>query len=305
MYPEEADMWPDELEAFDMAEAADFMPEDVMSEAELEMFDNSAALAEALLEVLNDDYADATPEEAEEVLSDVLETMPLAEAFNFKKVLGQIAQTGLPLAGGAAGTLFGGPAGTAIGGKLGQMAAQAVSGSKTPGAQAAMAKPAGAAFGAAGPLAKASSDAGPAAAKKFLNAIQNPAALTAILALAFGEAGRKSVKVGEGGQSVPASAIAGMLSQLASEAAAEADEFLGASEETSAYLTDGEGHFLADPAVPEERAEALYRLLCDAERQRLKTEMATYSAYFPDDLDSDDDAAEGLARLRRRRVRYG
>lgn len=92
-----------------------------------------------------------------------------------------------------------------------------------------------------------------------------------------------------------AGAIASMLSALAGEAAADADELLRESDETSAYLRDSEGNFLADPAVPEERAEALYRVLSHAEDQWLDAEMATYSAYWssPDDFDPDEALEDG------------
>ena len=92
---------------------------------------------------MDDVYADVDPEDMEDALAEVLDSMSPAEAFNFAKAMrtigrsasqivtdptfSKIARTALPIAGGAVGTLIGGPAGTALGSKLGSAAGGAMS----------------------------------------------------------------------------------------------------------------------------------------------------------------------------------
>ena len=99
-------------------------------------------LADVLRSTLHDDYADASDDEVEDALANVLDSLSPAEAFNFGSALNQIgksasrvvsdpafvsvARTALPVLGGATGTLIGGPAGTALGGKLGRLAASSL-----------------------------------------------------------------------------------------------------------------------------------------------------------------------------------
>ncbi len=99
-------------------------------------------LADVLRSALHERYADASDEEMDDALANVLDSMSPAEAFNFASALhrigtgaGQlisdpafasIARTALPVLGGAAGTIIGGPVGTALGSKLGSLAASAL-----------------------------------------------------------------------------------------------------------------------------------------------------------------------------------
>ena len=99
-------------------------------------------LADVLRSTLHESYADASDDEMEDALANVLDSLSPAEAFNFGSALNRIgksasrvvsdpafvsvARTALPVLGGAAGTLIGGPAGTAVGGKLGSLAASAL-----------------------------------------------------------------------------------------------------------------------------------------------------------------------------------
>jgi hypothetical protein len=99
-------------------------------------------LADVLRSALHEEYANASDEEVGDALANVLDSMSPAEAFNFASALNQIgkgagqlisdptfaavAQTALPILGGAAGTMIGGPVGTALGSKLGSLAASAL-----------------------------------------------------------------------------------------------------------------------------------------------------------------------------------
>jgi hypothetical protein len=233
-------------------------------EEELDLEEDFPRLAEVLREALREDYEDAPPEEMENALAGVLEAMTPAESFNLTKALrqvekgaaqtladpavGQIASTALPLAGAAAGTYFGGPAGTAIGSQLGGAAAKSLSGAKpTP------------------PAAPGSSPLPPAA--KGLVLTQDPRVLKTLLALAMGEHGRKSI------DGVPIGRIMNLLSTVFNQAAADADELLYSSGETSSYLLDDEGAYLTGPERPADRADALYTTLLDAENEHFAEAM--------------------------------
>lgn len=251
------DMWLDEAEALEAEETVE--------------------LAEALREVLHEDYRDATPEEMQEALFNILGTMTPAEGLNFGKILGQIRRAGkkvlddptvgqiaqvvLPVAGATVGTLAGGPAGTAIGGKLGQAAGQAFSKGSQPSSAAATA-----------PVSPSSPQGGSAAAEQLLQLTQNPDVLKSLSSLALGSLGNMNVKLGNGGPSVPVGGVMNLIGTLAGKAAVDADELLRESEHSSSYLLDEEGQFLGDPSVPEDRAQALYNALSDAENHRLEAE---------------------------------
>ena len=316
-YDDEYDDWEDDYsDALESAEEADDLSGDGMFEVfadyEPDMFDDAAALAEALREVLNEDYQDATPEEMQDILFNILDTMTPAAEFSVtsalrkisqagKKVLrdptvSQIAQTALPLTGSALGTIYAGPVGTDVGGKLGQAAGQAFTGGRKRWAMPAPAKKAaGNAMRGVTSVSHASSQSGSAAAAKLLGLTQNPDMLKSLLALALGSQGRESIQVGQDGPPVQLDGFMNLLSQLVSEAVADADELLRESEEMSAYLRDSEDDFLADAdsAVSEDYAQILYETMSDAENQQLATEAALYSAYLElaDELDEEDDMA--------------
>jgi hypothetical protein len=212
---------------------------------------------------LSDDFANASPEEMDEALFGVLESMSPAEAFNFTKalqqiskgagqalsdpVVGQIVRTALPIVGGAAGTVIGGPLGTALGSSLGTAAAAALPGGK----------PMRPTTPAPTPPASAVSGGSPAAAKGLV-LTQQPDVLKSLLAVAMGQKGQQSVN------GIPVAAVMNMLSNVFGQAAADADElsFLageGADEASDAFL-DEEGH-------PD--SQSLYTRLMDAENVEL------------------------------------
>jgi hypothetical protein len=217
-------------------------------------------LSQSLGEALRDEYAYATPEELDEALGKVLESLAPAEAYDFAKALqqagksarrvledpalAQIAKTALPLAGGA----LGGPAGISLGSGLGSVAAQAL---------AARAKPppgAGAPPAGKPPVAAGSS----AAATGFLLSQTRPA-LLATLATAMGDHGRKAI------DGVQVADIMRLLSEVYAHAARDADELQQFSSEPPSYPLDAEG----DPEAPMDRARALYTALVAAETEAL------------------------------------
>lgn len=228
-----------------------------------------AELAEVLRDALAEEHADAPPEEMEEALYSVLESLPPAESIDFTKALRQVgsaatvlddptlrhvASVALPIAGGAAGTLVGGPAGTAVGSGLGSAAAGALARGKAgpaPATAATTPKP---------PVASGS----PAAAAG-LALTQNKDVLTSLLALALGEHGRKTV-----GDGVPVGAVMNTLGTIFSQAAADADELL-LEEEAPTYRLDDQSAF--SPAAPLDRAEDLYARLLDAENAQIAQAM--------------------------------
>lgn len=185
-----------------------------------------AELAVALGEALDDGYAMATIDDLEEALSNVLDSMTAAEAFNFAKALkqiergaakvvadpafNQVAAAVLPLAGGALGTVIGGPVGTSLGTSLGSAAAKALPGRTT--------QPA--------PVGRAPTpvSGGSAAAAQGLVLTQQPDVLKALLSLAMGEHGQKSVN------GAPVGQVMGMLSSVFGQAAEDADALLYAEQ---------------------------------------------------------------------------
>jgi hypothetical protein len=197
----------------------------------------------ALRSALRDEYADASEQEMQEALTDVLDAMSPAEAFNFGSALNRIAKsanqvladptfqsvaaTALPIAGGLAGTFVGGPAGAALGSSLGNLAAGALAARAAPPRPAAPpAPPAPAAprIPAASPAPPAASPAPPAvaggsaAAAQSLVLTQQPDVLRSLLATALGSVGRKDVS------GIPNAQLLAQVSRLFGQAAADADE---------------------------------------------------------------------------------
>jgi hypothetical protein len=294
MYYQELEMMflEEELEALEMEGEnqfiEDYLPEG-FGEDETDFYDATAELAETLREVLHEEYQDASHEEMEVALFNVMESLTPAEGFNFAKVLsqvsktgqqvlkdptvGQIAKTVLPTAGAAVGTIFGGPLGTAVGSQLGKTAAQAFSGKPKPAPPPSVPT-----------VSQPPPQGGSTAAAQLLQLTQNPDMLKSLLSLALGAHGKQSIPVGKGEQTVPVGAFMNLLSTLAGKATADAESLLLESDEMTAYLRDSEGDFMVDPAVPEDRAQALYETLLDAENQQLIAEAAAgepWSKYFP------------------------
>lgn len=316
-------------EDYDDIDEADYDPE-FWAEYELDLFDDLTELANALREVVHEDYQQASPEEMEDALFNILDQMTLAESVNFtsalrqvgrsgEKVLkdpttGKVARTGLPIAGATIGTIYGGPTGTAVGGKLGQAAAQAFPGGKTKSTPPLVSKttpptppaePTGTAAGIGPgqvplqapsvekkeqPVATGSSmpvqdspQGGSTAARQVLFVTESPVMKKVLLGLSLGSSGKNSVSIGKEGQTVRSGELMALLAKLAGEAAADADQLVWENDETPAYLLDSEGRFVADPAVPEERAEALYEALLTAENQELISEelRPSWSDFIP------------------------
>ena len=69
----------------------------------------------------------------------------------------------------------------------------------------------------------------------------------------------------------------------------DAEELFGETDVTPGYLLDSEGNFRIDPVVAEDRADALYQALLDAQNQRLADEAALYEAYLEFDAASEMD----------------
>ena len=225
-----------------------------------------ADLADVLRCSLHDDYADASEEIIDEALAEVLDSMSPAESLSVAGALsqigkgaghllsdptfGQIARSALPMAGGALGTVAGGSFGTVLGTRLGAAAASALPAraasqapvvpiavvpqagpvpgtpptaalAAVPGAAPAAAVPGAPRTAAPAVVAPASSVAdGSAAAARALVLAQHPAVLQSLLAAALGQYGQTHV----GG--VPVAKMLGMLSEVADEAAADADELM-------------------------------------------------------------------------------
>ena len=154
----------------------------------------------------------------------------------------------LPIAGTVIGTAVGGPIGAQLGGKLGSLAGSAI----------------GAATGQ--PAAPGGLGGGGSAASQLLSTITKPETLQAVASMAMGAMGKSNVSVG--GTSVPVSAFANLLGTLVGKAQAEYAESLSSAEGdgTPAYMQDYAGQPVSDPAVPLNRAAALYQLLQNAPR---------------------------------------
>src|SRR5690348_10498253 len=185
---------------------------------------DAAELTEVLRSTLHEGYADASDEELDDALANVVDSMSPAEAINFASALNRIgksagqlisdptfvsiAQTALPVLGGAAGTLVGGPVGTALGGQLGSLAASALPTRPAPPsaaaqpvaaapvpAQPAVAAPAPSAPAVTPPSPVSASPVagGSAAAAQGLVLTQQPDVLRSLLATALGQHGRQTV----------------------------------------------------------------------------------------------------------------
>jgi hypothetical protein len=300
---EDIDLYGDGLdEDYDEFEAESYSPES-WEDYEADIYDDFPELAEVLRETLHERYEDASPEEMEEALFNIMDQMTPAEGFNFTSALrqisktgqgilkdpmvGQIAGTALPIAGGALGTFVGGPVGTAIGAQLGQAAVQAFPGAKKPAIPTAPPPTVPVTPTPPNPPvqpAVATPQGGSTAAAQLLQLTQNPVMLQSLLALALGSHGKGSISITPRGQAVQPGPLMSLLGQLAGQAASDADQLLWESEETPDYLLDSEGRYVVDPAVPEDHAEALYEALLAAENIRLIGEDARsqpWSNYLP------------------------
>jgi hypothetical protein len=163
------------------------------------------------------------------------------------KFAAKAAPSILPIAGTVIGTAVGGPIGAQLGGTLGSLAGKAVG--------AATGQPAAGGLGGGG-----------SAASQLLQTITKPETIQAVASMAMGAMGKSNVSVG--GTSVPISAFANLLGTLVGKAQAEYAEALSSAEGdgTPQYMKDYAGQPVFDPAVPLNRAAALYQLLQNAPR---------------------------------------
>jgi hypothetical protein len=223
--------------------------------------EESVDLTEVLRDALDDVYADADPEEMEDALADVLESMSPAEAFNFAKAMrtigrsasqvvtdpmfSQVVGTALPIAGGAVGTVVGGPAGTALGSKLGTVVAGAIPG-KSP-ARTAVATPAPAVAG------------GSAAATQALILTEQPDVKEVLLKLALGQQAQQSVN------GVPVAKLMNMLRSVFGQAAADADELMYL--QSDRCCGDDSDEFLDEESASSDRS--IYTTLLDADNYEI------------------------------------
>jgi hypothetical protein len=172
----------------------------------------------------------------------------------------------LPAVGTIAGTAIGGPIGAQLGGTLGSLAGKAVG--------AATGQPsAGGGGGGLGSLLGGSGIGGlvsgglgsllggSPAASQLLQTITKPETIQALGSMAMGAMGKPNVSVG--GAAVPVGAFGTLLKTLIGQAETEYAEALALSEGdgTPAYMKDFSGQPVSDPAVPLNRAIALYKLL--------------------------------------------
>lgn len=224
---------------------------------------DSADLADVMRDVLSDDYADADADAIDDALVEIMDSLSAAEAFNFAKafkqiqktakkigadkVLGQVAGTALPIAGGAVGTLIGGPVGTSLGSGLGNAAAGALSGRQP-------ARPATPAIA-----------GGSAAAAQGLVLTQQPDVLKGLLALSLGQHGQQSVN------GVPVAKIMNMLSSVFGQAAADADELMYVGMKRDPL--DGEESMYGESRDQWPIGRELYTTLLDADNVELADAM--------------------------------
>jgi hypothetical protein len=251
---------------------------------DLDWSEESGDLAQVLRGALSEDYSDAGDEEMGEALDAILDVMSPAESFGFTSALRQIqqgagqvlsnpmvnqfARTALPVGAGMLGTVIGGPVGTAVGSKLGAVAANALPGRRpvipTASPAATGGLPAMAAPGAVAPAVPGAGGVagGSAAAAQGLVLAQRPDVLQALLALAMGQHGQKSVN------GIPVAGVMNMLSSVFGQAAADADELLYLDRDDAEDGESDGGEELLDYAgLPSDRA--LYTALVDADNYEL------------------------------------
>jgi hypothetical protein len=172
----------------------------------------------------------------------------------------------LPVAGTIVGTAFGGPIGAQLGGTLGGLAGKAV-GAATGQPSAGGGGGLGGLLGGSGGIGGLVSGGlgsllgGSPAASQLLQTITKPETIQALGSMAMGAMGKPNVSVG--GASVPVGAFGTLLKSLIGQAETQYAEVIAAAEGdgTPAYMRDFSGQAVSDPAVPLNRAIALYQLL--------------------------------------------
>jgi len=274
------------------ADLDDWLDEEALYDDELdddwelddEEDDDFFDLGNAFRRVLHRDYADLKPEETDEVLLDMVESLPPDEAFNFVKALGDIAKPAaavlrspqlgqvLSVAAPLAGTALGGPAGGAIAGSLAKAAGSALARNPKVPAVPAAAMPAMAAtqvLAQLPPAAQAAQAATQAAnAVKAFNFAALPAVQEAVLANAMKPFGQQAIA------GIPVNQLVGTLATLLAGSvpggvpgavpSAAVSEAIDDSDEVPAELFGDEAW-----AVDEETADAVYETLVAQHQQDL------------------------------------
>jgi hypothetical protein len=123
---------------------------------------------------------------------------------------------------------------------------------------------------------------GSPAAGQLLQTITKPETMQALTSMAMGAFGKQNVPVG--GTQVPVSAFGNLLKTLIGRAEAEYAESIARSrgDGTPEYMLDYAGEAKSDPAVAENRAEALFELLQassrESERESVESESESEAA---------------------------
>jgi hypothetical protein len=195
----------------------------------------------------------------------------------------------LPVAGTVLGTVVGGPIGAQLGGTLGSLAGKAVgaaTGQPAPAGSGSAGGIGGIISGVAGSLLGGGGGGGGSAASQLLQTITKPETIQALGSMAMGNLGNPNVQVG--GASVPVGAFGTLLKTLIGQMEQEYSEAMASAEGdgTPSYMRDFSGQPVADPAVPLNRANALYQLLQASGGRGGATESAEAEA------DAEADAAE-------------
>jgi hypothetical protein len=154
----------------------------------------------------------------------------------------------------ALGGLLGGPAGGALGGLAGG----------------------GSALGALTSLFGGGNATG-----QLLSLLQRPETMQALAALNLGPAGRKTLPVGSAQTPVPVSAITNLIGALAHQASAEAAAIAGDGEGQLEYMIGESGDYIGDPALPRDRASAVWNALNNAQAERVISAMQQAPAATP------------------------
>lgn len=254
-------------------------------------------LVDVLRSTLHESYADASDDEMEDALANVLDSLSPAEAFNFASAFDRIkkgssplisdpafvsvARTALPVLTGTAGRVIGGETGATLGGQLGSLAASAL---PTPPRPAPVtARPAPAAASAPGipgsatqpvvatpaPSAAAVTPPGvrPQPAPASPAAGGSAAAAQALVLTQQPDVLRSllATALGQHGRQtvseIPVAQVLGLLSQVFGKAAADADElmYLGQQPESVESVLD----------VADDSADSLYADLLGADNLEL------------------------------------
>jgi hypothetical protein len=233
---------------------------------------NSSTAYENLRDNVNEQFAELSDEQLETLMARAGANAEMMEGFfddlgkfasSAGKAVLKAAPSILPVAGSIVGTAFGGPIGAQLGGSLGSLAGKAV------GAATGQPSAGGGGGGLGGLLSGGLGSllGGSPAAGQLLQTITKPETVQALTSMAMGAMGKQNVSVG--GTSVPVGAFGNLLTTLLGKAQSEYAEAMANAEGdgTPGYMKDYSGQAVSDPAVPLNRAVALYQLLQAAGRQ--------------------------------------